>query len=73
MTEPAQEPTTEALRRAAEIQDLLEDAVDRAREGVREAEDQPRVQALFETAAEVLEGLAAAFRHFREGSEKAWR
>jgi hypothetical protein len=33
----------------------------------------PRAQALFETAAEALDGLRTAFRHFEERSEPAWR
>ncbi|UQX12649.1 hypothetical protein [Candidatus Mycobacterium methanotrophicum] len=33
---------------------------------------EPRAQALFETAAEVLTGLRTAFSHYGEHKEKAW-
>ena len=35
--------------------------------------DEPKAQALFETAAEVIGGLDAAFKHYEEKSEKAWK
>ena len=35
--------------------------------------DEPRMQAMFETAAEVLGGLAKAFRDYREGQERAFQ
>lgn len=45
-------------------------------ESLREEVDEttePKAQALFETAAEVLEGLAKAFEHYENKSEKAWQ
>ena len=35
--------------------------------------DEPKAQALFETAAEVISGLDAAFKHYEEKSEKGWQ
>jgi hypothetical protein len=35
--------------------------------------DEPKAQALFETAAEVIGGLDTAFKHYEEKSEKAWK
>jgi hypothetical protein len=35
--------------------------------------DDPKAQALFETAAEVISGLETAFKHYEEKSEKAWK
>jgi hypothetical protein len=35
--------------------------------------DEPKAQALFETAAEVISGLDAAFKHYEEKSEQAWK
>jgi hypothetical protein len=32
-----------------------------------------RAKAMFETAAEVVDGLEQAFRHYRRQSEPAWR
>jgi hypothetical protein len=34
--------------------------------------DEPKAQALFETAAEVISGLDTAFKHYEEKSEEAW-
>jgi hypothetical protein len=35
--------------------------------------DEPKAQALFETAAEVIGGLDTAFKHYQEKNEKAWK
>jgi hypothetical protein len=35
--------------------------------------DDPKAQALCETAAEVIGGLDAAFKHYEEQSENAWK
>ena len=35
--------------------------------------DEPKAQALFETAAEVISGLDRAFKHYEEKSEEAWK
>ena len=35
--------------------------------------DEPKAQALFETAAEVISGLHTAFKHYEEKSENAWK
>ncbi len=35
--------------------------------------DEPKAQALFETTAEVISGLDAAFKHYEEKSENAWK
>jgi hypothetical protein len=35
--------------------------------------DDPKAQALFETAAEVISGLDTAFEHYEEKSESAWK
>ena len=35
--------------------------------------DEPKAQALFETAAEVIGGLETAFQHYEEKSEEAWK
>ena len=35
--------------------------------------DEPKAQALFETAAEVISGLDTAFKHYEEKSESAWK
>ena len=35
--------------------------------------EEPKAQAPFETAAEVITGLDTAFKHFEEKSETAWK
>jgi len=35
--------------------------------------DEPKAQALFETAAEVISGLDTAFKHYKEKNEDAWK
>ena len=35
--------------------------------------DEPRMQVMFETSAEVLEGLSKAFRHYQEEPEPAFQ
>ena len=35
--------------------------------------DEPKAQALFETAAEVIGGLETAFKHYEEKIEEAWK
>jgi hypothetical protein len=34
---------------------------------------EPKAQALFETAAEVISGLDTAFKHYEQKSENAWK
>ena len=35
--------------------------------------DEPQAKAMFETSAEVLDGLVKAFKHYEEKGESAWR
>jgi len=50
----------------------LEDLMTHLREDVDKVDD-PRAQALFETSAEGLGGLAKAYEHFDSRAEEAWR
>jgi hypothetical protein len=54
------------------IQKMLRELMEHARRDVQQVED-PRFQALLETAAEVLGGLETAFRHYSEQKEPAWK
>jgi hypothetical protein len=54
------------------IQRMLRDVMDHVREDVGKVDD-PKAQALYETTAEVLGGLATAYQHYLDRSEKAWR
>jgi len=51
---------------------MLRDTADHAREDIGKIDD-PKAEALFETTAEVLEGLEKAFEHFEQRSEAAWK
>jgi hypothetical protein len=50
----------------------LRETAEHLREDVSKVQD-PRAQALFETAAEVLGGLEKAFRDYDAGTERAWK
>ncbi|MBV9155333.1 MAG: hypothetical protein JO097_03670 [Acidobacteriaceae bacterium] len=54
------------------LQKMLSDTAQHAREDVTKVED-PKARALFETTAEVLDGLNKAFTHYVEKSEPAWQ
>ncbi len=54
------------------LKEMLNETAEHARQDVSKVSD-PRAQALFETAAEVLKGLAKAFSDFEEKNEKAWK
>jgi hypothetical protein len=54
------------------IQEMLRDVIDHARTDLDRV-NEPRFQALLETAAEVLTGLQTAFVHYSQGNEKAWK
>jgi hypothetical protein len=57
---------------AENVQTELSSLINHLREDIDNVED-PKAEALFETAAEVLVGLRTAFKHFEEKSEKAWQ
>jgi hypothetical protein len=57
---------TQKLRR------MLNDTAAHARGDVSKISD-PKAQALFETTAEVLKGLAKAFEDFEQKREEAWK
>ena len=63
-TDPAQE--------TAEIRNMLTALVYQLRRDIEKVSDL-KAQALFETTAEVLEGLGSAFEHFEQRSEPAWK
>lgn len=57
---------------AQNIHRMLTDVMRHAREDVDKVDD-PTAQALYETTAEVLGGLAKAYEHYLQRAEKAWR
>ena len=56
----------------ANIKRMLGEAAQHAREDVAKVDD-AKAQALFETTAEVLDGLRKAYDDFERKNEKAWR
>ncbi len=59
-------------RHTQDAKGRIDDLVEHLREAISETDD-PRAEALFETAAEVLLGLRTAFEHYERRSEEAWR
>jgi hypothetical protein len=57
--------TQNMQRRLQEIIGHLRSEIDKV--------DEPQLKAMFETSAEVLSGLAKAFRDYEEKNESAWR
>ena len=55
-----------------QIRSQLNDTIVALRNHIEKMDD-PRGQALFETSAEVLEGLVKAFEHYEQRSEEAGR
>ena len=56
----------------ANIKAMLTEVIEHAREDVDKVSE-PRAQALFETTAEVLQGLVTAYQHYESNSERAWQ
>lgn len=63
---------SDPARCAAKIRESLTALADDLRAGVEKVSD-PKAQALFETTAEVLQGLSRAHEHFEKRSETAWK
>ncbi len=56
----------------ANIKRMLTDMVEHLRDDVNKV-DEPKAQALFETTAEVLNGLVTAYTHYERQAERAWQ
>jgi len=65
-------PESDPRHHTAKIKRMLTDAMNHCREDVGKITE-PKAQALFETTAEVLQGLAKAFEHYDTGAEPAWQ
>jgi len=63
---------TSAKTSAARLRNELEDLVNQLRSEISRV-NEPRAQVLFETTAEVLQGLITAFGDYDEGREAAFR
>jgi hypothetical protein len=56
----------------ANVRKQLRELIEHLRNDINKI-DEPKAQALFETAAEVISGLDTAFKHYEEKSEEAWK
>jgi len=63
---------SEPFHHTQEIRQRLRQLSDHLREDVEKVDD-PKAKALFETTAEVLDGLLKAFEHYEQKSESAWQ
>ncbi|QYY28508.1 hypothetical protein K2O51_11580 [Cupriavidus pinatubonensis] len=72
MTELNALPETDPRHHTLKIKAMLNDTLQHLRDDVTKVTD-PKAQALFETSAEVLQGLLTAYDHFEQRSEPAWR
>ena len=72
MAEQTQYPESDPRRHTQKIQRLLVELRDHCRQDVRKIQE-PKAQALFETTAEVLDGLLKAYQHYDRQAEPAWR
>ncbi len=57
---------------SANVRKEFRELIDHLRGDVHKI-DEPKAQALFETAAEVISSLDTAFKHYEEKSENAWK
>lgn len=73
MSERDQYPESDPRHHTIKLKAMLEETIQHAREDVAKVDGSPRAQALFETTAEVLQGLKTAYEHFEEGEEEAWK
>ena len=64
--------STDPKAHTANIREGFQEMIQHLREDVEKVEE-PRAQALFETAAEVMSGLDMAFKHYETKSEQAWK
>ena len=56
----------------ANVRKEFRELIDHLRRDINKI-DEPKAQALFETAAEVISGLDTAFKHYEEKNEDAWK
>jgi hypothetical protein len=64
--------TADAHEHAADIKKRLDQLIREVRDQVNKVQD-PKAQALFETTAEVIQGLSTAYDHYEHKTEPAWR
>ena len=61
---------SDPLYHTSNVKKMFDDIIEHLRQDTQKI-DEPKAQALFETAAEVITGLRTAFDHYETGSERA--
>jgi hypothetical protein len=61
-----------SVRHTANVRKQFRELIEHLRDDICKI-DEPKAQALFETAAEVISGLDTAFKHQEEKTENAWK
>ena len=72
MSDRMQYPESDPRCHTLKLKQMLRDASNHAREDISKIAD-PKAQALFETTAEVLNGLVKAYNDFERKNEPAWK
>jgi hypothetical protein len=72
MSERLDYPESHPCYHTARIKQMLNEVKEHARQDVTKI-DEPKAQALFETTAEVLNGLITAYEHYERAAEPAWK
>lgn len=65
-------PESDPRYHTENVKRMLRDVMEHLREDIGKVSE-PKAEALFETSAEVLQGLITAFEHYEQRSEEAWR
>lgn len=65
-------PEADPRHHTSKIKGMLNDIVTHLRQDIDRV-NEPKAQALFETTAEVLNGLVTAYSHYEQHSERAWK
>ncbi|MBB3103308.1 hypothetical protein [Azomonas macrocytogenes] len=60
------------LHHTQNMQQRFQEMIDHLRSDIDKV-DEPQLQAMFETSAEVLVGLSKAFRDYEQKNETAWQ
>jgi hypothetical protein len=65
-------PNPDPRFHVANVKNMLGELIQHLRDDIGQF-DEPKAQALFETSAEVLQGLQTAFSHYESGREPGMR
>lgn len=65
-------PESDPRHHTHNVKGMLRDVINHLREDIGKF-DEPQAAAMFETSAEVLQGIITAFEHYEQQSEDAWQ